>query len=560
MWRTPCLALCGVLAISLASCAGGSGGATSGGGLIPADPAQTHRGFASQRTAKLTITLPGIQPANEPIDWPSRPNRLSAATRSVAGSIGNVRFGPIAISSSATGCGAASGGLSCSISVRAPAGLQLPLVLSTYASAKGTGPALATGSSLVNVLAGQQNFAAPPVLGVARALELRPLDASVRQGTWQPEPLVVYGIDAAGAPIPSGSVLDKHAANPVGALHVVLSGFVNETLAGEDGAYRCCGIVPTLFAYDGRNGGTETFTVSASGYPARTTRLRVLPGPATSGTIVARSSYSDSPGSVDFIAQYSSNAQGNAAPVRTFLPPSNGGNALFGEDLQGNFWSGGTHLSNTGAVLGAVDLPFGQAVATDSNGNLYAVGSGAGDACAVYEYRANHYGKPAPIREIDVAGCPNDRVAVDRSGNVFVSVDSQGSTAARIYEYPPGSESGAIAPTRTISMPLTGSYDSFSGIDTDAAGNLYALFYPGMDGLQLLEFAPGSTSPKRLLARTAVQSFAVDDGGGIYARVYAPPGPGSLEFFPPGSASPAQRISGPATQLYDAGAILVPRS
>jgi len=531
----------GALALALAACSAfGSGGGTPDG-FTP--PATARAPLGAGRTAPLTITLPAIQPAREPVDWLSKSNRLSAATRSVSGSIAGVRFGPIALSSSLTGCGATSGGLSCSIAVRAPTGLQEPLVLATYATANGKGPALATSTASVDVVAGRQNFAAPPVLGIARAIAVGPVDGVVHQGTWQPEPIVAYGIDATGAPIPS-TLVAKHDGSAIGSLKIVLSGFVNQTVTGPDGPYACCGILPLPVAYDGRHAGTETFTVTASGFPAHSTSLRVLPGPATPGTIIAKSSYSDSPNSIDYIAQYSANAQGNAAPVRTFLPPASAG-AVFGEDLQGNFWSGGTHLTNAGAVIGTVDLPYGEPVATDSAGNLYALGDGtSGNACAVYEYRAHRYGRPAPIREIDFDGCPNNHVAVDRSGNVFVSFDSQGAVAAHIYEYGP-SGSGAIAPVRTIVMPLAGSYDAFSGIDTDAAGNLYALFYPGMDALRLLQFAPGSTSPKRLLAGTAVQSFAVDDGGGIYARVYAASEPSALEFFPAGASKPSQIIAGP---------------
>jgi hypothetical protein len=543
-----------VLAIALASC----GAAQPGASLVPAMPIAASATRASKGVAPLTIALPTIQAAGSTIDWSSKPNLLSQATRSISGSIGSRPFGPIALSASQAGCAAATGGLSCAISVHAPAGRAQSLVLWTYATTNGIGKPLATATATLNIYRSQKNYAAPAVYGIARSVGVRARDAVVHQGAWLAEPLLVYGIDAARQTIPSTAVVDGTGA-PVESVSIKLSGFVNETITGDDGNYSCCGIIPPIFAYDGLALGTETFAAQATGLPARTNTLKALPGPATPlATLITSSSYHATPYYVSFVGAFASNANGNAAPLRTFVPAAGG--QAFGEDAEGNFWVGSTHYSNAGKVLGTVALPAQtSAVARDKAGNLYALSTDPAH-CAAYEYRAGRYGHPAPIREIDFSNCDSANLTVDDAGNVYISIDSQtyGQPNAEIFEYAARSGSGTVAPMRTITSPSTG-YNAFSGLATDAAGNLYAL-YVGSTPSQLLEFAPGSTTGTPLLAGVSVQSFAVDDAGGIYARVYSAPGTGSLDYFPPGSSTPAQVIVGSATQLYDVGAVVVPRT
>ena len=147
-----------------------------------------------------------------------------------------------------------------------------------------------------------------------------------------------------------------------------------------------------MFAYDGLHAGHETFTARAPGYPSYSTHLTTLPGSNAPATIVLASAYADDPGSsyIDFVEQFSANAAGNAIQVRSFVPPAAG--KLGAEDLDGNFWIGGTHLSNTGKILGRVAVPERtENIAVDGDGNLY-----ASSPCGVYEYPAGVYGAPEP--------------------------------------------------------------------------------------------------------------------------------------------------------------------
>jgi hypothetical protein len=501
----------------------------------------------------LSIALPVIRAEQAPIDWASKPNMLSSATRSVSGSIGTRKFGPIVLSATQSFCRNDANGLACSLQISALPGSGQTLQLSTRATANGKGPVLAAGTSTLDVHRGR-NDVVPGLFGLAQHIAVRPQSAVVRQGSWQPEPLVIYGIDAANATIPAVAVLNRRGTAPVDAVTVKLSGFLNATAASSTGEpLVCCGLAGPVFAYDGLHSGRETFTANAAGYASYATHLTVLPGSNAPATIVLASTYSDDPGSsyIDFIEQFSTNASGNAMPVRSFVPPASG--KLGAEDAAGNVWIGGTHLSNTGAVLGRVAVPeHTESVAVDGDGNLYTAAP-----CGVNEYPAGRYGTPNPIRHLDFPNCKaNDDLAVDRDGNIFISFQAASpAQTSEIHEYAAGTASGYVKPVRTI-FAADG---TFIGLDTDGEGNLYALNVAAT-AYQLLKFSPGSTAGQVLLT-DSIGAFAVDDRGGIYASVSSgSPNSASLEYFPPGARTPAQIVSGSATRMSGVSKIVVPRT
>lgn len=538
MSRARSVLAAGAFAIAMAGCSAGQPGGT----------------FAPNSGATmLAVALPAIHPARSPIDWASKPNLLSSATRSISGSIGTRKFGPIVLSPSQPFCQIDGPGLACTLEISAVPGPAQKLHLVTYATSNGKGPVLAVGTSTLSVHRGRNNVE-PVLFGLAQHIAVRPQADVVRQGSWQPEPLVIYGIDAAKATIPAVSVLNRHGAATVDAVTVRLSGFLNATARAPSGEpLTCCGIAGPVFAYDGLHTGRETFTARAPGYPSYSTHLTVLPGSSVPATIVLASTYADDPGSsyIDFVEQFAANASGNAMPVRSFVPPASG--KLGGEDSDGNVWIGGTHLSNTGSVLGRVAVPeHTESVAVDGAGNFYAA-----SPCAVNEYPAGRYGSPDPIRHIDFPNCnANDDLAVDKSGNIFISFPAAlASQTSEIHEYAAGSSSGILKPVRKI---FSGD-GTFIALDTDGYGNLYALNVATL-AYELLKFAPGSSAGQVLLT-DSIGAFAVDDRGGIYASVSSgSPTTASLEYFPPGAHTPAQIISGSATRMSGVSKIVVPRT
>jgi hypothetical protein len=538
MSRARSVLAAGAFAIALAGCSAGQPGEV----------------FAPNSGATiLAVALPAIHPERAPIDWTSKPNLLSSATRSISGSIGTRKFGPITLSSSQPFCQSDGPGLACTLEISAVPGPAQRLKLATYATTNGKGPVLAEGTSTLSVHRGR-NDVVPALFGLAAQIAVRPQAAVVRQGSWQPVPLVLYGIDAAKATIPAVSVLNRRGTATVEAVKVTLSGFLNATAGTpSDAPLTCCGIAGPVFAYDGLHSGRETFTARAAGYASYSTRLTVLPGSKVPATIVLASTYADDPDSsyIDFVEQFSANASGNAMPIRSFVPPASG--KLGGEDSDGNVWIGGTHLSNTGSVIGRVTVPeHTESVAVDGAGNLYAA-----SPCGVKEYPAGRYGSPQPIRHIDFPNCnANDDLAVDASGDVYISFPSAlPSQTSEIHEYAAGSSSGILKPVRKI-FSTNG---TFIALDTDGAGNLYALNVATL-AYQLQKFSPGSTAGQ-VLFTDSIGAFAVDDRGGIYASVSSgSPSTASLEYFPPGARTPTQIISGSATRMSGVSKIVVPRT
>jgi len=497
----------------------------------------------------VTIQLPTIQPKGVPIDWASSPNLLSAATLSASGTIGRKTFGPIALSAAQHGCQSTVAGLACSVTFSAAAGRNVPLHVSTYAGSN-TRTSLATGTTYFNVFANQNNVIKPTMYGIAQNFGIRAQTDTLTQGFAARDQLRVYGIDAAKRPIPSSAIVNPSGVFVGRRLSIEYAGVVDQAPR----QHPCCGNIAT-FTYNGLNAGAETLTVRVKGYPAASTTLDVVSGSTTPATLLTTGALPKSPpadGPLPVIAEFALNASGNVAPARTFIPPVGGSYPAFGEDLQGDFWVAGTHLTNLGTVLGTITLPeFNWNVAADSKGNFYVFSSSA--TCTIVEYPAGHYGHPKPVREIDLGTCnfPNAGIAVDAKGDVFLSVAT---STPQVLEYPP-SGSGSLAPIRVIGLSQA-PYEG-AAIDTDVAGNLYALIYPN-----LYEFAPGATTGKQLLAGYRISGFAVDDAGDIYADVEASAsGPLSLEYFPAGSSSPTQIIEGSKAMLDEnGGSIAVPRS
>jgi hypothetical protein len=326
--------------------------------------------------------------------------------------------------------------------------------------------------------------------------------------------------------------------------------------------WTCCGISPVSFPYNGIHTGSETLTITATGYAHNYPgKLTITAGSSAPATLLA---INYPQGQVN---QYSASANGNVAPVRAVLV----GPRLVGclcEDLQGNFWLGTTQFSNVNAVLGSVVLQDAEFLAAvDSNGNLYGE-----EACGTLMYPPG-FGTSFPIREIDFAWCPSQPagagIAVDASGDLFAGSLATATSPAHIYEYPPAG-SGSIQPTRAISMPAAGAYSGFLTLDTDAAGNLYGLYVsmppPGNPQIQLWEFAPGATTGQQLLSGVPLdRGLAVDDQGDVFVSVSPQSSQGAIEEFAPGSSTPEVVIQGSNTQLTigyrgSIGPIAIPRT
>ncbi|HTA40602.1 MAG TPA: hypothetical protein VK760_16080 [Candidatus Acidoferrales bacterium] len=538
-----------VFALGLSACGGiqGSNALPAAGGNSPMAAQSARASVAGKRDADgattLAITLPPIQPKNRAIDWSSKPKLLSSATQSVAVKIGKTPYGPIKLSSSQSTCQPSSAGRVCTITISTSPRTNAAIALATYGVKTDTADALALGTITQSIFKGQTNVVQPAMSAIVRSYAVQPEHATLTQGFVAGDRLTIYGLDAAGAAIPS-NVLVNAAGKGRPKYQVHFSGPVT----GGFGAPRACCGTATTFIYDGVLAGNETITATA--YQEKTiagsATVTIDPGSAVSARLltigIARFPLWSSP--VGLVSAFSLTASGNVAPARTFIPSS--GLNIFGENTHGDFWSGSTLLTNRGVVVGTVDLKpddIETAVAADPKGRLYSSQESSGGGCTITQYPARKFGTSKATRAISVPACADTpHVAVDRAGDVFVGLPSQ------VLEYGP-SGSGIIAPIRTI--PLSQTVDH---LDVDASGNLYVA-----TGGQLFEFAPGATTGTQLLPSVAINRFAVDDPGDIYVVQDASGNAsGSVTYFPAGSTTPSRTLGGSNTMIYSG--VVVPRS
>ena len=499
--------------------------------------AAVHSRHAS--TATLTITLPQVLVYGAPVDWQKNPRLLAPETGAVAGTIGGQAFGPVAISATGTGCTFQRAYWQCNVTVDAPVGQNLQLVYHTYPSTSSSS-VLAYSNSRVNVYAGRNVTPPTQAYSIARSLAIVPSPTSVSQGFSTTVSLLVYGIDAAGQPIPASEVysIPQHSLLTYA---LQFTGNVN----GYQGEFRCCGYPKAgsvTYFYTGVGSKTETITATPKGLPTATAKIGVSPGFQGAAELLAYSGANQS--------EFALAANGNAAPLRDlFLPAA--GNPLVKEALGGEFWIGTTRYTNRGNVINTATIGSSTLSAIDSHGNLY--GSIRNPRpCTVDEYPAP-WGGSTPIRSIKlIAGCNGAPLpfpmTVDESGNIFVSVMN------RILKYSPTSGSGYVTPSQTMTLPVY----CCAQLDSDASGNLYALA-AGANGVKVYKFAPGASTGVLLLSSgnlPRIVSIAVSEHGTLYAD-YA--SPSKIAVYPPGSTTPSQVITGSSTGLSSA-VLAVPRS
>ena len=163
------------------------------------------------------------------------------------------------------------------------------------------------------------------------------MPGQLRQGQYSNNPVVAYGVDAAGGVIP-GQIANK------AAIDVHLTGFVNQNIdqaCGEDYCSQlyCCGVV-TNFAYNGLATGRETFrTTSTISYNSTSTNVVVRPGNTELATLLV-GTYSQT-GYLNL--QFVIGSSGNVSPARAIGLPSETASELYGEDAAGDYWAYTSH-------------------------------------------------------------------------------------------------------------------------------------------------------------------------------------------------------------------------
>jgi hypothetical protein len=264
---------------------------------------------------------------------------------------------------------------------------------------------------------------------------------------------------------------------------------------------------------------------------------------------------------------FASSASGNVAPMRNLSLKS--GAPAFAVEVDGSFWSGPfwrqtysieNHAAN-GALLGTIGkLPGIASAAFDDKQNAYVLEAeqsyGPGD-CGfenpiIREYAAGSYGMKElqsirPLAKFNPIGCTSI-LTVDELGNAYIATNQETNgywVGSVIQEYSLNKK-GLAAPTRTMHFPDNTPNQTIVGaIATDRQGNLFALL-----NTSLVEYPPGSTTPKPVLPGVNIVSFALDSQANVHAVVKTAAGSYAIESFAPGSTTPRHIIAGPRANLF----------
>lgn len=163
-------------------------------------------------------------------------------------------------------------------------------------------------------------------------------------------------------------------------------------------------------------------------------------------------------------------------------------------------------------------------VAVDSAAKVYVTNWFGGTPCtgSVTVYAAGANGDAAPIAQIKGSKtrlCDPGGIAVDSSGNLYVTSGSQYSSAVNIYA---AGSKGNVRPIAEISGTHTQLYDP-TGITLDAGGNVYVSANGAGVLTKYRAGAHGNAKPAQTISGifTKLQSaygVAVDPSGEIYAN------------------------------------------
>jgi hypothetical protein len=535
----------------------------------------------NSRQGQVIITLPPIAQGTPSPGQPA----LSSATRSIAGTVGHAKLGPIALSSALPQCSPSPAGLQCTVSVAVRAGTR-PISLQTFATTDGTGEPLASSSGSVLVHAKSQTYTGSmtwtAILQRLRAVQTTP---PLVQGLASTASFDIYGIDAGGAIAPSGSVTDRNGDN-LATVSVYFSGPYLQAANVALGS-------SATFQYDGILAGSERMVASFSGYPVRPARISfpIAAGSTGSAQIFAQQANATYGSNPPNLFQFASGASGNVAPTRALSISA----ALSAAADDGSYWAVLTfgkiyalfnHYDASGNLLDSIpatypgatpsNTPAIAAATVDAWGNAYVIDYLSGEPPVLNVYAPGGY-HSAPVRSITIGTATygyyayvNPQIGADAAGDVFVGYSPCRATCGTesIFEYAAGA-SGTVAPSRTIAVGW------LDGLAVDSSGIIYTAETSSpsayLGNSQLNKYALDGTKTTIVSGlqsttggpQSSIIAVAIDRQANLYTSwIYRAAGTdqyqSEIEVYPPGTTLPSRTITGSATGFApDAGLTLI---
>jgi uncharacterized delta-60 repeat protein len=223
------------------------------------------------------------------------------------------------------------------------------------------------------------------------------------------------------------------------------------------------------------------------------------------------------------------------------------------------------------------DLDFGNSIAVDASGNVYVTGASFGSGTG-FDYATVKYdsaGQQQWVARYNGPGNADDEaygIAVDASGNVYVTGSSAGSGTANDYATIKYNASGQEEWVARYDGP-TSSNDYANAIAIDASGNVYVTGFSDDSGFDYATVKYDNSGQEQWVGRyngpahddDEARAIAVDGSGNVYVAGYSV-GSGTQEDYatikydPAGTEEWVARYNGQANFNDDAHAIAVDSS
>ena len=239
-------------------------------------------------------------------------------------------------------------------------------------------------------------------------------------------------------------------------------------------------------------------------------------------------------GNTSAISAFPAKSNGNASPAYTLNVPANFAAEAVATDSSGQLYVAGEDVNlapdvlvyakgasgsatPVSTLLGGTNFVDPQSVAVDSSGKIYVLDAGIGGVSlgvSISIYSPGATGTATPVRTItDTVDNALEGIdlAVDGSGNVYVSTVNVNSDASSIVEYA-STANGSATPTRTITTT-----QFFYGLAVDSSGNIVTDeddLNTGLNGV-IVKFGSTATGAATPTTTITGSSTGIDFGGGL---------------------------------------------